>query len=137
MNPLVPDLQCAWQILLQSAGPRCNHLLRTLLPSESSRYARAHDRGMWQPAQSLLGKLPGNAEDLIMASRIATLPMRLGGLGFRCASRVAPAVFWGSWAGALNVSLSALNADGAMHRLGESPSCQSRLPVSKQNWERI
>ena len=35
----VPDLQCAWQILLQCAGPRCHHLLRTLLPSVSPSYA--------------------------------------------------------------------------------------------------
>ena len=26
----VPDLQCAWQILLQCAGPTCHHCLRTL-----------------------------------------------------------------------------------------------------------
>ena len=32
----VPDLQSAWQILLHCAGPRCHHLLRTLLPSQST-----------------------------------------------------------------------------------------------------
>ena len=31
----------------------------------------------------------------------ATLPMRLGGLGLRSASRMAPAAFWASWADAL------------------------------------
>ena len=31
----VPDLQCAWQILLQCASPRCHHYLRTLPPSQS------------------------------------------------------------------------------------------------------
>ena len=36
----VPDLQCAWQILLQCAGPRCHHCLRTLPPSQSDWYAR-------------------------------------------------------------------------------------------------
>ena len=30
--PSVPDLQCAWQLLLQCAGPRCHHLLRTVPP---------------------------------------------------------------------------------------------------------
>ena len=29
--PWVPDLQCGWQVLLQCAGPRCHHLLRTLV----------------------------------------------------------------------------------------------------------
>ena len=35
----VPDLQCAWQILLQCARPQCHHLLRTLPPSQSLEYA--------------------------------------------------------------------------------------------------
>ena len=36
----VPDLQCAWQILLQCAGPRCHHLLRTVPPNATSRVSR-------------------------------------------------------------------------------------------------
>ena len=32
----VLDVQCAWQILLQCAGPRCHHLLRTIPPSQSA-----------------------------------------------------------------------------------------------------
>ena len=43
--PSVPDLQCAWQILLQCAGPRCHHLLRTLPPSVSASYATGHAYG--------------------------------------------------------------------------------------------
>ena len=31
----VPDLQAAWQILVQCAGSRCHHLLRTLHPRAS------------------------------------------------------------------------------------------------------
>ena len=34
-NPKVPDLQCAWQLLVQCAGPRCHHFLRTVPPSQS------------------------------------------------------------------------------------------------------
>ena len=33
--PSVPDLQCAWQLLLQCAGPRCHHFLRTVPPTQS------------------------------------------------------------------------------------------------------
>ena len=33
--PWVPDVQCGWQILLQCAGPRCHHFLRTVPPSQS------------------------------------------------------------------------------------------------------
>ena len=53
----VPDLQCAWQILLQCAGPRCHHLLRTLPPSQATEYAQAHDDGMLQVMNVLMGGL--------------------------------------------------------------------------------
>ena len=31
--PSIQDLQCAWQLVVQSANPRANHMLRTLPPS--------------------------------------------------------------------------------------------------------
>ena len=46
MLTYIPDLQCAWQVLLQSASPRCDHLLRILQPTDVRRYACAHDREM-------------------------------------------------------------------------------------------
>ena len=30
--PWIPDLHCVWQVLIQCAGPRCHHLLRTVSP---------------------------------------------------------------------------------------------------------
>ena len=45
--PTVTDLQCAWQLLVQSANPWANHTLRTLPLSLSSRYAQDHDDGIW------------------------------------------------------------------------------------------
>ena len=59
--PRVPDLQCGWQLLLQSAGPRANHMIRTLPPELSSEYASEHDEGMWRTAVALLGQLPRDA----------------------------------------------------------------------------
>ena len=56
----VPDLQCAWQLVLQCAGPRCHHLLRTLPPTQAQRYAQSHDDGVRGAAAKLLGGLPGN-----------------------------------------------------------------------------
>ena len=41
--PSVPDLQCAWQLLVQSANPRTNHSLRTMPPSCTTEHARAFD----------------------------------------------------------------------------------------------
>ena len=55
--PTVPDLQCAWQILLQCA--RCHHLLRTLPPHQSESYAAAHDAGMRRTMVMFLHGFPG------------------------------------------------------------------------------
>ena len=97
----VPDLQAAWQILVQCAGPRCHRWLRTLPPSQSSEYAILHDVGMLRAMKSLLGGLPGEPQEKKDACRLATLPMRMGGLGLRSATGMAPAAYWASWADAL------------------------------------
>ena len=110
----VPDLQSSWQILLQCVGPRCHHLLRTLPPSQSAYYAAEHDEGMQRTMWALLGDIPGGDQEKQDAARLATLPMRMGGLGFRSAVRMAPAAHWASWADAL-------------------PMLLERLPVVAQN----
>ena len=97
----IPDLQCAWQVLVQCAGPRCHHLLRTLPPSHAVAYAQGHDEGMQRAMASLLEGIPGDAHQQAVAQDSASLPMRMGGLGIRSASRLAPAAFWASWADAL------------------------------------
>ena len=75
--PSVLDLQCAWQILVQSANPRSNHMIRTLPPSQSAEYARQHDEGMWATVQALLTEVPGSEHELRSAEQVATLPMRM------------------------------------------------------------
>ena len=98
--PTVPDLQAAWQILLQCAGPRCHHMLRTLPPSQSEEYAQAHDAGMLRVMDTLLA-LSGDPQEVEVAHNIASLPMRLGSLGLRSTQIMAPAAYWASWANAL------------------------------------
>ena len=100
--PHVPDLQAAWQILLHCAGPRCQHMLRTLPPSESEEYARAHDVGMARVMDRLLA-LPGDPHEQEVALNLASLPMGMGGLGLRRALRMVPATYWSSWADALHM----------------------------------
>ena len=56
----VPDAQCTWQILVQRAGPRCHHLLRTMSPSQSALYSAGHDAGMRKAMRTILGRLPGD-----------------------------------------------------------------------------
>ena len=101
--PSVPDLQCAWQILVQSANPRANHTIRTLPPRLSLEYARGHDKGMWDTAKGLLQQLPGSDEEVREAEMVARLPMRMGGLGLRSAERCADAAYWASWADAMEM----------------------------------
>ena len=99
--PRVPDLQCAWQLLLQSANPRANHSMRTMPPSQSVDYCVAHDAGIWETAKSLLQGVPRHEED--EARQLSTLPMRMGGLWLRSAARCAPAAYWASWGDALGM----------------------------------
>ena len=77
----VPDFQCAEHILLQCAGPRCHHLLRTGPTSQVVRYAQGHDEGMMAAMETLLEGLPGIPEQKRWAREIATLPMRWEGWG--------------------------------------------------------
>ena len=73
----VPDLQCAWQILLQCAGPRCHPLLRNLLPSVSPSYATGHNVGMQRTMEALFGGLPGDPIQKRVAHTLSSLPMRM------------------------------------------------------------
>ena len=95
--PDIPDLQCAWQVLLQSANPRANHTLRTLPPALSLEYSRLHGEGIWGSALVLIGQLLGTEGDVEHAKQVASLPMRMGGLGLRSATRGAVAAYWVSW----------------------------------------
>ena len=76
--PSVPDLQAAWQILLQCAGPRCHHL-RTLPPLQSEDYARSHDDGMERVTRILVG-ISSEQQEVAAALNIASLPMRWVGV---------------------------------------------------------
>ena len=101
--PWVPDVQCAWEVLVQCAGPRCHDFLRTLPPSQTGEYPDGHGLGMMQAMESLLGGLTGEVSHRLWAHHLASLPMRLGGLGLRSARRMSQAAYWASWADALHV----------------------------------
>ena len=92
--PWVRDLQCAWQFMLQCAGPRCHHYLRTVPPSLSAACTAGHDSGMQQVMNGLLEGLPGDQRQQEVARMIASLSMRTGSLGIRSATSMAPAAYW-------------------------------------------
>ena len=99
--PAVPDLQCAWQILVQCPNPRGNHTIRTLPPGMAVEYARVHDEGIWNTAIRVLADIPGSEAERERARELASLPLRMGGLGLRSMSRCSRAAYWASWADAL------------------------------------
>ena len=99
--PHLPDLQCAWLLLLFCASPRANHALRTLPPSEAAPYARGHDQAVWEALQQCLGGVAQT--DAAHAWSLASLPAIYGGLGLQSAERTAPAAYWAAWMDALPV----------------------------------
>ena len=51
----------------------------------------------------LLKEVLGSEHELRSAEQVATLTMRMGGLGMRSASRCARAAYWASWSDALHM----------------------------------
>ena len=74
------DLQSAWLIFLHCASARANHLLRVVEPQ-----AVAGIDNIWGCLCLLLNVNPGQREDIRSS---ANLPLILGGVGFRRASRI-------------------------------------------------
>ena len=102
--PQLPDLQCAWLLLLFCAALRAQHLLRTVPPAAIDAYARDHDEEVWRSLQDMLGGHTADAEQSQRQARdIAFLPASLGGLGLMHAERLSPAAYWAAWADALPV----------------------------------
>jgi hypothetical protein len=137
----LPDLQAAWLLLLFTAAPRSAHLLRMLPPSQSTPYAIRHDDHIWAAFAALLNEpdgLPPNARSL------ASLPIRLGGLGLHASERLAPAAYWAAWADALPVLAARLPqlAERCVAALGDdSPApclreaAQSGSFLERQGWQ--
>ena len=85
----IPDLQCAWLLLLFCAAPRCGHVLRMLPPCLTAAFGASHNEAVLSSLSDLLGAapLPGTA------ARLAQLPFHEGGLGLRSAVSLAPSAF--------------------------------------------
>ena len=86
---------CAWPLLLWSAVPRANHILRNVQPSQCAEYAEVHDQAIWKCCCSIIGAGP-TAEDGL-AKRIASMPGSLGGLGLISAARTSRPAYWAAW----------------------------------------
>ena len=96
--PAEQDTQCAWLLLLMCAGPRANHILRNLPPSEASKFGQHHDNHL----RACLADIIAMAVPDGVTTEVVQLPFREGGLGLRSAVRLAPAAYWASWADCLS-----------------------------------
>ena len=95
------DPTCAWPVLLWSAVPRANHILRNVHPELCASYAEAHDQAIWDCFCSLAGAESESSEWL--AKRIASMPGSLGGLGLISAARTSRPAYWAAWVDTLPV----------------------------------
>ena len=93
----VPDAQCVW------ADPRAVCRATVSPPHQdhaSQPVSNVFCRSRRWNAEGNEDHL-GNATQQDVAERIATLPMRLGGLGLRFADKMAPAAYWAPLADAM------------------------------------
>ncbi|CAK0864309.1 unnamed protein product, partial [Prorocentrum cordatum] len=105
----------SWLLLSMCANLRANVYWRTMAPEETLEFVAAHDEHMAQLAT-------GQA-----AREVAQLPLCLGGLGLRCAARMAPAAWWDTWADCLPMLRERAPADrghllGPRRRRGQAPT---------------
>ena len=97
--PSIPDVQCAWLLLLHCASARATYLLRAVRPELVRPFAAAHDQGLWQCFCQILQISTDLCDDNARAT--ASLPLSLGGLGLRSAVRTSHPASWASWADCL------------------------------------
>ena len=98
--PLVDDVQSAWLLLVHCAAARANYLCRVVEPATVVDFCRTHDERLWRCLCSTVQMPPEQPEEVVQA---ATMPLVLGGVGLRSASRVSEPACWASWADSLSV----------------------------------
>ena len=90
--PSLPDLQSAWSLLLHCASVRANYFLRVVPPELGEEFARVHDSSLWACLCTMMGISEVDCE--ATAREAASLPLGVGGLGLRSASRTHPSAYW-------------------------------------------
>ena len=124
--PHINDLQAAWLLLLYTASPRSNYLLRLLPPHVTETYAQEHDAATTECLAHLLGHYD------MPATAIATahLPLAQGGLGLAPARLLAPAAYSASWVPARPAAPSARHSSNSSPTPDHRRNCTSPLSSS-------
>ena len=94
----IPDLQCAWILLLYCAAARPNYMLRVVHPTHTANFAAHHDASLRRALSQLLAAPPTH-----MFWDVACLPFSRGGMGLRSAVLTSGAAYWASWADSLHM----------------------------------
>ena len=98
--PMISDLQPSWLLLVHCAAARANYISRVVEPEAAEEFCRRHDAGLWRCFCACLQIDPDQPQDVMDT---ATMPLVLGGLGLRSASRVSTPAYWASWADCLSM----------------------------------
>ena len=98
--PLIEDVQSAWSLLVHCAGTRANYLLRVIRPELVHTFAEGHNRGLWNCLHHILS-IDSQVDETVRD--IGSLPLFMGGLGLRSATRTSQPAFWASWADCLTM----------------------------------
>ena len=83
--PSLPDLQSAWSLLLHCASAQANYFLRVVPPELGEEFATPHDSSLWACLCTMMGISEVDCE--ATAREAASLPLAVGGLGLRSASK--------------------------------------------------
>ena len=132
--PHLQDLQAAWLLLLYTASPRSNYLLRLLLPAQTATFAEQHDLDISRCLTQLLqtDSLP------VDALARAHLPLAMGGLGLMSASQLSTPAHLASWADAMPVLQRQLPSVAAtilqaLNNLDEAQPCIQAAQAAHQH----
>ena len=137
--PLLDDTQSAWALLLHCAGSRANYLLRVIRPELVQNFEEGHNAGLWRCLAQIL---PASTGADPIAKSTASLPLSMGGLGLRDASRTSELAFWASWADCLSMIRKrhpevALEMVRQLNGVDACPSLHAGIQVSERvDWGR-
>ena len=118
--PHMQDVQSAWLLLLHCASARANYQILSVNPTAVEDFARTHDENVCQCLGRILNIDPARCSEEIRDS--ATLPLILGGLGLRSASRLRVPAFWASWADCLPIGETSSSGNPVDQPIGGAPA---------------
>ena len=129
----VGDVQCAWLLMFYCVKNRANYYCRTVPPDQSSDFASAHDKQLWE----CLGGILNIDVELIQEpwKILGALPITKGGLSLRSAFETRTSAYWASWADCLEMiqkrhpDIAASVLEGLHRNEGVVAACKTELEL--------